>query len=85
MAAPDNRVLTDPSANWFSSMFANLSPAWAGFLRGLLIAIVMAALQAVVAYLQGHSIPGTPTAVGSSSVAALMWGLGWLDKLRTKP
>lgn len=79
----DNRVLVDPTASTIKSVFANFSPKWAGFLRGLLVAIVMAVLQAIIAFIQGHSVPGTTEATSGAIVTLVMWVLGIIDAKRT--
>ena len=79
----DNRVLTDPQANWATSLFGNLPAKWTGFLRGLLLTVALAVVQSAVAYLQGHAIPGAAEANTASLVTVVMWLYGYIDHRRT--
>ena len=54
-------------------------------MRGLLLTVALAVVQSVVAYLQGHAIPGAAEAITASLVTVGMWLYGYIDHRRTTP
>lgn len=59
-----------------------LDPAMAGFIRGLIQAVVVAAIGAAITYLTSVDFPG-PAYIVSLIVALLRTGEGFVDKYRS--
>ena len=81
----DNRVLTDPNAPPVQSFFGNLPAKYAGWLRGLVVALAVVGLTALADYLKVNPIPGQDANLTGVLVALIMGVVGMLDQRRTTP